>query len=113
MPRLEERTRGMTFTLLFVVAGLLFVVMALSTSVLERLPLTAALLYLGVGVLIGPAGADLIRLDPIDGAVVLERVTEVVVVVSLFTAGLQLRLDWRDPAWLIPVRLAFVSMTVT
>src|SRR3712207_4985876 len=103
-------TGGMTFTMLFVVAGLLFVVMALSASVLERLPLTTALLYLGVGVLIGPVGADLIRLDPIDGAVILERLTEVVVVVSLFTAELQLRLEWRDPHWLIPLRLAFLAM---
>jgi NhaP-type Na+/H+ or K+/H+ antiporter len=35
------------------------------------------------------------------------------VIVSLFTAGLKLRMPWRDPRWWLPVRLAFLSMTVT
>jgi NhaP-type Na+/H+ or K+/H+ antiporter len=38
----------------------------------------------------------------------LERVTEVAVIVSLFTAGLKLRQPFKDRRWLLPVRLAFV-----
>jgi NhaP-type Na+/H+ or K+/H+ antiporter len=42
-----------------------------------------------------------------------ELVTEVAVIVSLFTAGLKLRLPLRDRAWRAPLRLATVSMLVT
>ncbi len=103
----------MTFAIFYLVAGLLLVGMALAGSVLQRLPLTASLLYLVVGVGLGPAGTGLLDLDPLAQAALLERLTEVAVVVSLFTAGLKLRVDWRDPRWLLPLRLATVSMVAT
>src|SRR5687767_2819529 len=102
----------MVFNLWFVIAGVLFVAMALASTLLKRLPLTTSLLYLGVGVAIGPVGLGLLDLDPLAGAPVLERLTEVVVIVSLCTAGLKLRLDWRDPRWSLPIRLATVSMAL-
>ena len=65
--------------------------MALSGSVLKRLPLSTSMLYLAVGFGLGPYGLGLIRLDPVEDAAILERFTEVAVIVSLFTAGLKLR----------------------
>jgi NhaP-type Na+/H+ or K+/H+ antiporter len=103
----------MEFTIWFLLAGLLFVAMALGGTLLKRLPLTTSLLYLGAGVAIGPAGLGLLHLDPLSGAPVLERLTEVAVIVSLFTAGLKLRLDWRDRRWRLPILLAFGSMALT
>ena len=87
--------------------------MALAGTLVRRLPLTASLLYLAVGVALGPVGAGLIRIDPIQWAPLLERVTEVAVIVSLFTAGLKMRVSLRDRRWWLPVRLATVSMAVT
>jgi NhaP-type Na+/H+ or K+/H+ antiporter len=58
-------------------------------------------------------GAGLIRLHPIRSAAVFERLTEFAVIVSLFTAGLKLRLPLSDRSWWLPVRLASVSMTIT
>jgi NhaP-type Na+/H+ or K+/H+ antiporter len=87
--------------------------MALAGTLVRRLPLTASLLYLVVGVALGPVGTGLIRMDPIAWAPVLERVTEVAVIVSLFTAGLKMRVPRRDRRWWQPVRLATVSMVVT
>ena len=43
----------------------------------------------------------------------LERLTEVVVLISLFTAGLKLSHGLRDRRWLLPLRLATTSMLVT
>lgn len=43
----------------------------------------------------------------------MERIAEVAVLVSLFTAGLKLRIPLGDRRWLLPLRLAVVSMTVT
>src|SRR5687768_4175881 len=87
--------------------------MALAGTLVRRLPLTASLLYLGVGMALGPWGAGLIRLDALRWAPLLERVAEVAVIVSLFTAGLKMRVPLRDGRWWLPVRLASVSMVVT
>jgi NhaP-type Na+/H+ or K+/H+ antiporter len=74
----------------FVVAGLLFLSMALAGSAISRWPLTTAMLYLAVGVLLGPHVAGLLHVDVVTHASAVERVTELAVIVSLFTAGLKL-----------------------
>jgi len=102
-----------TFNILYVVAGVLLVSMALASSVLKRLPLTTAMLYLVAGFAIGSQGFGLFRLDPIEQAGLLERLTEGAIIVSLFTAGLKLRTPIKDKAWWVPVRLAFASMIIT
>src|SRR5687767_12035763 len=87
--------------------------MALVGTRLKRLPLTTALLYLLVGVALGPWGVGLIRVDPVRWSALLERLTEFAVIVSLFTAGLKLRMPLTDGRWQLPVRLASVSMVLT
>jgi NhaP-type Na+/H+ or K+/H+ antiporter len=103
----------LTLILLFVIVGLLLIGMAISHSALERLPVTTALLYLLVGIMIGSAGTGLIDVDIIEHAPILEPLSEIAVIVSLFTAGLKLAVPLRDPLWRVPVRLAFLSMMVT
>ena len=97
----------------FLVAGGTLVLMALASSVLRRLPLTASLLYLGVGAAVGPAWLGLVQLSPTEDEGLLELLTELAVIVSLFTAGLKLRDPLVSGRWRLPVRLAVVSMTVT
>ena len=97
----------------YVVVGVLFISMALASSSIARLPLTTAILYLGSGVLLGPFGSGLLRLDFVTHAPGLERVAEIAVIVSLFTAGLKLRVSLWDRRWLIALRLAVLSMAVT
>lgn len=101
------------FTVGFALTGLLLVVMTLTSSVISRVPLSSAMLYLAVGVGIGPWGLGLLVLDPLDDAHMLERLTEIAVLISLFTAGLKLELPLRDRRWRIPFQLASVSMVVT
>jgi NhaP-type Na+/H+ or K+/H+ antiporter len=97
----------------FVVVGLLFVMMALAGSVLKRLPLSTSMLYLAAGAALGPLGAGLLHVDVYGQSHVWERVTEIAVLVSLFAAGLKLRVPFSDRGWMLPVRLATVSMLVT
>ena len=97
----------------FVVAGALFISMALAGTVIARLPLTPAMLYLGIGMLLGPHGSGLVRADALTHAPVLERMAEIAVIVSLFTAGLKLRVPVLDRRWLLALRLATLSMAVT
>ena len=102
-----------TFTLACIVAGALLIAMTLGGSFIARLPLSAAMLYLGVGVAISPVGLALVKLDALKNAVLLERLTEVAVLVSLFTCGMKLDFRLRDGRWRIPVQLATVSMVIT
>ena len=97
----------------FVVVGLLLIVVTMTSSFISRLPLSAAMLYLAVGAAIGPAGLGLLVLDPLGDAGLIERLTEIAVLISLFTAGLKLEMPLRDRRWRIPVQLATVSMVLT
>ena len=102
-----------TFALGAFIIGVLLIAMTMGSSFLSRLPLNAAMLYLGVGVAVGPMGLGLLQLDALENKVMLERLTEIAVLISLFTAGMKLELPLRDRRWRIPVQLATVSMIVT
>src|SRR5918993_1991638 len=103
----------MTAALWFTVAGLLLVGVALAISTIQRLPLTTALLYLGIGWLLGPEVFGLLTLDALHDAALLEHLSEIVVIVSLFSVGLKLRVPIRDRRWRTAFVLAFGSMTLT
>jgi sodium/hydrogen antiporter len=102
-----------TFTLACIIVGGLLIAKTLIGSFISRLPLSAAMVYLGVGVAIGPMGFGLIRLDALKHVALLERLTEIAVLISLFTAGLKLELPLKDSRWRIPLQLATVSMVLT
>lgn len=97
----------------YLTIGALLVVVALVSSLLRPLPLSSTMLCLALGVVLGPGGVGLIKLDPSRDAEVLEHLTEVAVLISLFTAGLKLRMPLGDRQWFIPLRLAVVSMAIT
>lgn len=101
------------FTLGCIIVGLLLIAMTLGGSFLARLPLSAPMLYLGVGIAIGPIGWGLLKLDAMKNVALLERLTEVAVLISLFTAGMKLELPLADKRWRIPVQMATVSMLMT
>lgn len=75
--------------------------------------MTAAMLYLLSGVGIGALGMQWLNIDLLRDFAWIETVSEVAVVVSLFNAGLKLRLPLKDRVWLISLRLGFVSMMIT
>lgn len=93
-------------------AGALLLSMVLAGTLLGRLPLTGAMVYLGLGWLLGPSMADVLRPDPLLHAEWLERLTEVALLISLFAVGLHLGVPLRDRRWRLPLRLAFVSMAL-
>ena len=103
----------MTFAVWGLIVGGLLIAMVLTSTLLKRLPLSTAMLYLAVGFALGPAGLAYLTPDPLVHAGLLERVTEVAVLISLFSVGLKLGLPLSNPHWLLPLRLAFVSMAIT
>ena len=101
------------FTLACLIVGVVLIAMTMGSSFVGRLPLSAAMLYLGVGIAIGPWGFNLLKLSAFRDVVLLERLTEVALLVSLFTAGMKLELPLTDRRWRLPVQLASVSMVLT
>jgi NhaP-type Na+/H+ or K+/H+ antiporter len=97
----------------FIVGGALLIGMALAGTAMRRIPLTAATFYLASGAVLGPWGAGLLSVSAVDDASMLERVSEIAVIISLFTAGLKLRLPLSDRRWRAPVLLATVAMVLT
>jgi NhaP-type Na+/H+ or K+/H+ antiporter len=103
----------MTFSIWALVIGTLLITMALAGSLLKRLPISASMLYLVVGYGLGNAGWGLMTPDPRQMRGLLEAVAEVALLISLFSVGLKLGLPFSSRQWQLPLRLAFVSMTLT
>ena len=103
----------MSFALWLLFSGLLMTTMALSGTTLTRLPVTAAMLYLVAGYALGPAAGNILTPDPLRYSVLLERIAEIAMLISLFAVGLKLGLPLRDQGWRLPARLAVISMMVT
>lgn len=95
------------------VVGLLLIVMALGDTVLSRLPLSTSMLYLGAGVIASPVWLGWSHIVIADHPVIVERLAEVVVLLSLFGSGLKMSLGLSNGRWLLPLRLALTSMLVT
>lgn len=103
----------MAATYWYLLAGLLFLVMGVGSTALKRLPITTSIVYLLVGLALGPTFLDVLRLDVITHSRLLEHLSEAAVLISLFTAGLKLRTPLSNKRWLLPLRLAGPSMVVT
>lgn len=102
----------MSFSVWALVVGALLITMALAGSLMKRLPLSASMFYLAVGYLLGTGGFGIMTADPHLVSGLLERVAEVAVLISLFSVGLKLGLPFSSHHWRLPLRLAFVSMTL-
>lgn len=103
----------MSFAMWSLIAGLLLTSMALSGTAVRRLPVTAAMFYLAAGYALGPAAGNFLAPDPLLYSILLERIAEVAVLISLFAVGLKLGLPFGDRGWRLPARLALVSMSIT
>lgn len=103
----------MHFSIWALLIGALLIGVTLSGTLLKRLPVSTAMLYLLVGCALGPLGLALMAPNPYQYAAVLERVTEVALLISLFSVGLKLGLSLSHPAWHLPLRLALGSMLLT
>jgi sodium/hydrogen antiporter len=93
--------------------GVLLLSMALTGSVLSRMPLSSSMLYLCSGAALSPWWLGLIYIDLPSASVLLEFMAEVVVLISLFSSGLKLSAGSSDKRWLPSLRLAVISMLLS
>jgi sodium/hydrogen antiporter len=97
----------------FTLIGGLLLVMGLASSLLRRAPVTSAIIYLAVGVAVGPTVLDLFHFNPLKESALLEVLTEVAVLVSLFSAGVKMPVPVSLVRWRTPILLATLSMGIT
>lgn len=97
----------------FLLVGTLLLAMGLITPVIKRLPITSAIIYLGVGILVGPMALGLFHFNPLKQSALLEVLTEVAVLISLFAAGVKMPVPLTFARWRGPVLLAFLGMAIT
>ena len=93
--------------------GGLLLAMGLTASILKRLPVTSAIIYLAVGLLVGPTVLNLFHFNPLKESALLEVLTEVAVLISLFSAGVKMPVPFSFARWRAPILLATVSMAIT
>jgi len=103
----------MSFPIWIALAGALLLVMAFSATYFRHLPITSSAIYLGVGLLLGPVGFGAIAVDFSTKSTVIEHLTEIAVIISLFVGGLNLRLPLKAPEWRAVYRLAGPLMVAT
>ncbi len=95
------------------VIGVLLILIGLSDTWRQRMPVSTSALYLVAGALLGPQGYGFIRIGLPEDAGLIEILTEVAVLISLFAVGLRLRVGLSDRMWLAPVLMATVAMLLT
>jgi NhaP-type Na+/H+ or K+/H+ antiporter len=103
----------MTSAQWFLLIGALLLVRGLTATLLERSPVTSAIVYLGVGLLVGPSALNLFHFNPLKESALLEALTEVAVLISLFSAGVKMPGTFTFARWRAPVLLATASMALT
>jgi sodium/hydrogen antiporter len=101
--------------LYLLVIGFILIAVTLGSGWISRLPISYAIIYLIAGILLSPYGFNLIRIRP--GAEFLERLTEFVILISLFSCGLKINRPlkpwaWRSTARLIGILMPFCILAV-
>ena len=93
--------------------GVLLLTMGLGQTLMKRAPVTPAIIYLGVGLLVGPTVLNLFHFNPLKQSALLEVLTEAAVLISLFSAGVKMPVPFQWPHWRAPVLLATLSMSLS
>lgn len=97
----------------FMFVGSVLLFMGLTRSILKRSPVTSAIIYLAVGLLVGPTFLNLFHFNPLKESALLEVLTEIAVLISLFAAGVKMPVPFSFARWRAPILLATVSMALT
>jgi len=103
----------MSTTAWFILIGCLMLARGLGADRIARLPLTSAIAYLGVGLLLGPMFLGLFAFDLLQQAPLLATLTEIAVLISLFSAGVKMPVPFSLARWLPSLRLAWLSMAIS
>jgi sodium/hydrogen antiporter len=96
--------------LYLLVIGVILIAVTLGSGWIARLPVSYAIIYLIGGIALSPYGFNVIQIRP--GAEFLERLSEFVVLISLFSCGLKINRPLRPWAWRSTARLIGILMPI-
>ena len=101
------------YALVLLVTGIALLGAAWLPHLLAKRALTFPVVYVGLGLLLYAVGLPLPDTDPVRHGVVVERLTEITVLVALLGAGIRIdtRFGWRR--WSVTWRLLAVAMPAT
>ncbi len=97
----------------YIFVGVLLVSVAALRPLLERSWLAPVHIHLLAGILVGPWCLGLLQIDLLRDAKQLEVLTEIAVIISLYSAGIKLRIPLTSGRWIAPLLLASLTMLVT
>jgi NhaP-type Na+/H+ or K+/H+ antiporter len=97
----------------FLLIGCLMLARGLWGTPIAHLPFTSAMIYLAVGLVLGPLGLGIFAFDAFVEAPWLEVLTEVAVLISLFSAGIKMPVPFTLARWMAPIRLAWGAMALS
>ena len=97
----------------FLLVGGILLAMGLLAPFMRSIPVTPAIIYLSAGLVLGPTLLGVFHFNPLKQSVLLEVLTEIAVLVALFSAGVKMPLSVSWRRWRTPFLLAFLSMAVT
>ena len=100
-----------TYIISLLIIGLLLLGVTLGSGWIKRLPLSYALIYLIVGILLGSYGLNLVEIRP--DTQFLERLSEFIVIVSVFGCGLKINRPLKPWAWQSTIRLIGFLMPIS
>lgn len=108
-----QETYVLTDAQWFLLVGGLLLIMGLTSAALKRLPITSAIIYLAVGLLLGPTVLNAFHFNPLKQSALLQVLAEVAVLISLFSAGVKMPAPVSFARWRTPMLLATISMAIT
>ena len=103
----------MTTTHWFILIGCLMLARGLAATTISRLPFTSAIVYLCVGLILGPMVLNIFAIDPLKQSHLLETLTEIAVLISLFSAGVKMPVPIKRERWSPAIRMAWMSMSIS
>lgn len=103
----------MTTATWFILVGSLLLAVGFTASYINTIPVTSAIVYLVIGAVIGPMGFGLFHFNPLEESALMELLTEIAVLISLYCAGAKMPVPVNFARWRTPLRLAVVSMALT
>ncbi|MGO1966183.1 MAG: cation:proton antiporter, partial [Moraxellaceae bacterium] len=100
------------YSLLLLICGGAFLIGALFPIVFKRTPISIPMLQVSFGLAIGHWWTTLSFLDPIDNGLIIEKLTELVILVSLVGAGIKIDTEFSWQLWRPTVRLLMIAMPI-
>jgi len=100
------------YNLFLLVCGIAFLFGALFPIIFKRLPISLPMLQVSFGIIVGYLWLSLSFLDPMKNGVIIEKITEIVVLVSLVGAGIKIDTPLSWHLWRPTIRLLLITMPV-